>query len=206
MNRKDKTELSRQRILETALQEFSERGYEGAALNTAWAEKGISKGSIYHHFKDKDEIYLLCVEQCFDALTAYLGERVKALVGTAEERLKGYFDARICFFAENPLYLGIFSDAAFQPPQALGGEIAQCRMAFDALNISVLTELLNSEPLRAGLSVTAIVEDFRVYMDFFNLRFKTAVGEARSAESLLREHEERCHRQLDVLLHGVLGG
>ncbi len=205
MKREDKNALSRQRILDAALQEFSGKGYEGASLNTVWAEKGISKGAIYHYFKDKDEIYLLCVGQCFAALTAYLAEAAKALTGTAAERLRGYFDARLRFFVENPLYLGIFSDAAFQPPMAVSSAIAECRSAFDALNISVLTGLLHSEPLREELCVEAIVEDFRVYMDFFNLRFKAAPGEERSTERALREHEERCHRQIDILLHGVLG-
>lgn len=203
MKREDKNALSRQRILDAALREFSEKGYKGASLNTVWAENGISKGNIYHQFKDKDEIYLLCVGSCFDALTEYLGAAEKAASGTARERSESYFDARLRFFAENPLYLGIFSDAAFQPPSALREDIARCRAGFDALNIAVLTRLLESEPLREGLSVESIVEDFRLYMDFSNLRFRTEPG--RSPESALREHEARCHRQLDILLHGVIG-
>ena len=203
MKREDKNALSRMRILNAAMCEFSQRGYGGASLNTAWAEKGISKGVIYHYFKDKDEIYLLCVKQCFEALTAYLRKTASALTGTPAKRLETYFDARMCFFAENPLYLGIFCDAMFQPPAALTGAIAVCRRDFDALNISVLTELLHTAPLREGLSVEAIVEDFRGYVDFFNLRFKTEWKRGLSPENVLKEHEERCHRQLDILLHGV---
>jgi len=205
MKREEKNALSRQRILEAAMQEFSERGYEGASLNTVCSEHSISKGIIYHYFRDKDELYLLCVELCFDSITRYLKEVTEGLGGTAEQRLGAYFDARLRFFAENPLYLGIFADAAFHPPAALSAEIGKRRAEFDALNISVLTELLNGEPLRECLSVPAIVEDFRMYMDYFNMRFKAAFSEDRSAESILREHEERCHRQLHILLYGVLG-
>lgn len=204
MKREDKNALSRQRILDAALREFSAKGYEGASLNTVWAENGISKGIIYHHFKDKDEIYLECVKMCFDALTCYLNEAVNRLNGTAADRLRDYFDARLRFFDENPLYFGIFADAAFQPPQALNSGIAERRRLFDALNIRVLTGLLNSEPLREGLSVDVIVDDFRVYMDYFNLRFKNERGGAVSDGSSLREHENRCHRQLDILLYGVI--
>lgn len=204
MKREEKNILSRQRILNAALYEFSARGYKGASLNTVWAENAISKGVIYHHFKDRDEIYLLCVEMCFKALTAYLSQAAKTLAGTAEERLQGYFDARLRFFAENPLYLGIFFDAAFQPPESLAPAIAEHRREFDALNISVLTDLLSSKPLRDGLSIGAVVEDFRMYMDFFNLRFNDTLCNGLSAESALREHEERCHRQLNILLHGIL--
>ena len=46
MNREEKNALSRQRILEAALEEFSQKGYEAASLSNVCAEKGISKGII----------------------------------------------------------------------------------------------------------------------------------------------------------------
>lgn len=121
MNREEKNALSRQRILAAALEEFSHRGYEAASLSNVCAEKGISKGIIYHHFKDKAELYLLCVENCFTQVSAYLQEVAGTLSGTAEEKLASYFDARLRFFALHPEYLGIFAEASFNPPAALTG-------------------------------------------------------------------------------------
>ena len=204
MKQEQKSALSRQRILEAAMQEFSRHGYEGASLNTVCAEHSISKGIIYHHFKDKDELYLLCVEMCFAAVTRYLREVTGTFHGTAEQCLGAYFDARLHFFAEHPLYLGVFADAAFHPPAALAAEIAKRRREFDELNISVLTGLLRGEPLRDGLSVETIAEDFRMYMDYFNMRFRTALGGDRPAQDVLQIHEETCRRQLRILLYGVL--
>ena len=204
MKREEKNVLARGRILQAALAEFSAKGYEGASLNTVCAENDISKGIIYHHFKDKDELYLLCVRACFDALTAYMQEKARALCGTTEERLRGYFDARLQFFAGQPLYLGIFTDAALDPPAHLCAAVAQSRNAFDALNIAILTGLLEHELLRKGLRVCDVAEDFRMYLDFFNTHFKAALRGGRSREAVLKEHEQKCHRQLDIWLHGVL--
>lgn len=186
------------------MEEFSRRGYEGASLNTVWAVKGISKGIIYHHFKDKDELYLLCVKTCFDAFTAYLRTASDSLTGTVQERLQDYFNARLRFFSENPEYLGIFIDASFHPAEKLLPQISTLRQDFDALNISVLTELLKSESLRPGLSVELVVNDFRMYMDYFNMHFKATSCDTCSQEDLLQEHEKQCHRQLNILLYGVL--
>lgn len=204
MKREEKNALSRQRILDAALEEFSKKGYEGASLSTVCAERGLSKGIVYHHFRDKDELYLLCVQRCFDALHAHMQAAAGVLSGSAQARLCGYFDARLRFFAENPVYLGIYADAAFSPPPALAAEIAARRRPFDELNVSVLRALLQSAPMRAGLSADAVVEDFRMYMDYFNLHFKAGLGGASSLQALLREHEERCHRQVDILLYGVM--
>ncbi len=95
MKREEKNELSRRRILSAAIREFSERGYDTASLNTVCAENNISKGIIYHYFKDKDELYLLCVADCFDKLTAYLGTFVINEMESPEAQLRRYFDARL---------------------------------------------------------------------------------------------------------------
>lgn len=205
MKREEKNAQSRQRILDAALLEFSEKGYEGASLNTVCAQHGISKGVIYHHFRDKDEIYLLCVGRCFDEMTAYLRQSTGALEGSTEQKLFSYFDARLRFFSENPWASGIFVSAAIFPPPQLSDEIALLRAEFDALNISALTGLLDGAALRGDLRAPAIVEDFRLYMDFFNMRFRADFAGAQPSRDALREHEERCRRQLDILLHGVLG-
>lgn len=205
MKREEKNALSRQRILEAAIEEFASRGYEGASLNTVCADKGISKGIIYHHFKDKDELYLICVKQCFDAITQYLQKKEEKLTGSLQERLQGYFDARLRFFVDFPQYLGLFVDAALCPPQALLDRIMELRKEFDEWNISVLTGLLENEPLRPGFTIGTVAEDFRMYMDYFHIHFKSALRREYPVEEILKEHEERCHRQVDILLHGVLG-
>lgn len=175
MNRNEKSALSKKRILEAALAEFSQKGYDGASLNTVWQEKA-----------------------------AYLQTQSDTLSGDARSRLQQYFDARLRFFADNPVYLGIFVDVSFSPPEKLYAEIADLRRPFDQLNIAVLTKLLKNESLQPGLSAELVVDDFRMYMDYFNMHFKVACTQSRSCEALLRQHEEICHRQLDILLYGVL--
>lgn len=204
MKREEKNALSRRRILTAAIREFSERGYDTASLNTVCAENNISKGIIYHYFKDKDELYLLCVADCFDKLTAYLGTFTINEMESPEAQLRRYFDARLHFFAENQDYLGVFLNAALYPPVHLAAGLAQARKEFDNQNASILTALLESTSLRDGVTVSSIVEDFGMYMDYFNSRFRTVLVAADSPEQALREHEERCHRQLAILLYGVL--
>ena len=208
MKREEKNALSRRRILDAAFGEFFQRGYDGASLNNVCTERGISKGIIYHHFQDKDDLYLLCVRACFDRLTAYMRGVSERLQGTPEQRLKEYFDARLRFLAEQPDLLGMFVGVALNPPAHLEQRVSECRAEFDALNIEVLSAVLNSGVLREGLNVADIVDDFGAYMDFFNMRFRRSFAKEHSAaqmEGILREHEERCHRQLDILLHGVMG-
>jgi AcrR family transcriptional regulator len=52
-------------IIQAALDEFLNKGYEGASMEGIARKARISKGGLYHHFKSKDEI-LLFANQKFD--------------------------------------------------------------------------------------------------------------------------------------------
>ena len=49
-------------LLEAALDEFTLKSYENASLNTIIKNAGISKGTFYYHFQDKESLYLLLLE------------------------------------------------------------------------------------------------------------------------------------------------
>ena len=44
-------------ILRSALEFFLKNGYEKTSLNQIAREVGITKPAIYHHFKNKDELF-----------------------------------------------------------------------------------------------------------------------------------------------------
>lgn len=204
VKREEKNALSKQRILTAAMQEFALKGFDNASLNTVCSENGISKGIIYHYFKDKDELYLLCMKECFSALCEYLSEVRTMLSGSVKECLDQYFDARLNFFVNNTLYWGLFCDASLNPPTHLLSEIKKVRAIFDALNISILTQLLEGSILKPELDLTDVIDDFKDAMDYFNAQFKFVLAESASTEEAIVKHEKRCHRQLSALLFGVM--
>lgn len=202
MKREEKSALSRQRILEAAIGEFSKKGYEGASLNGFCAQHGISKGIVYHHFKDKNELYLLCVSRCFEELTACLAAALKEAEGSVEERTDLFYKAWLHFFGEHPWYLGIFSEAAFRAPGALARQIDECRREYDALYAAMLTDLLEGKKLRNNLDLAYLAGEFQIYMDLFNTRFMTRAS--GNWQLVIGEHETRCHQQMDILFNGIL--
>lgn len=55
-------ERSRARILEAALEEFSDKGYAGARVEAIAARAGLSKQLISHHFGGKEGLYRAVME------------------------------------------------------------------------------------------------------------------------------------------------
>lgn len=48
----------RREILDAARQAFARHGYEAATVRVLEAETGLSRGAIFHHFRDKDALFL----------------------------------------------------------------------------------------------------------------------------------------------------
>lgn len=76
MKREEKNLQSRQKIMDAAWKEFGEKSYAEASLNTICKEGDISKGIIYHYFKDKDELYSPdCWSKCLCGMILLLRRR-----------------------------------------------------------------------------------------------------------------------------------
>jgi AcrR family transcriptional regulator len=64
----ERSERSRSAILDAALELFSHRGYGATSMRDIAGKAGVSTGSVYHHFADKEAIFLALLEQ-FKAVT-----------------------------------------------------------------------------------------------------------------------------------------
>lgn len=56
---------TRAAIVESAFRLFIEHGYEGASMADLVAATGLSKGAVYHHFRDKDALHDAAIEHFF---------------------------------------------------------------------------------------------------------------------------------------------
>ena len=104
-----------ERVLDAALAEFAEQGYQAASLNRLVAQAGIAKGSLYQYFPNKEgvfrHIFQFALKQVRRTLTTVKDE-------TQEEglfvRLEKSLLAGVGFLREHPrifsLYLKIQVD------------------------------------------------------------------------------------------------
>lgn len=200
MKKEQKTELTKERILKASLQEFGTNGYEGTTVNSICSKHEIAKGLLYHNFKGKDDVYIICVKECFHSLTECLKSNIQMENLSPENQLKEYFSARVNFFHRYPLYQRIFCDAVIFPPAHLQEEIKRTKQEFDDLNARILSGLIENLNLRSDVSKEEIIETFQQYQDFINAKYQM-LG---TQEIDFKAHEERCYRALNIMLYGVI--
>lgn len=64
-------------LLEAALDEFTQKNYENASLNTIIKKAGISKGTFYYHFQDKESLYLFLLETANKTKWEFINNRIQ---------------------------------------------------------------------------------------------------------------------------------
>jgi len=70
----DQLQARRQEILAGARTSFARHGYEGATVRRLEEEIGLSRGAIFHHFRDKESLFLAVAEDDAATMVATVAE------------------------------------------------------------------------------------------------------------------------------------
>lgn len=93
-------------IINAAIDEFLEKGYEGTSMDTIAQRSGLSKGGLYHHFRSKNQL-LLCGYQKLTEPISALTKHAQALK-SAESGLRSYIQGYLEYWNERPREVTFF--------------------------------------------------------------------------------------------------
>jgi AcrR family transcriptional regulator len=60
--RQERGEITRDALVDAAQRLFGEQGFNATSLEEIVREAGVTKGALYHHFSDKEELFLAVAE------------------------------------------------------------------------------------------------------------------------------------------------
>lgn len=198
MKQEQKTQISKEHVIKTAISEFGTYGYAAASINRICQNGGISKGKLYHHFQGKAEIYYKTIVYCYGAFSAHMQQFHIDETADFESNLLKLYDLFRRFWEQNPELLNLFVESRTFPPQELAEEIMRVRTQFfneavkEQLRTIVLFHFPNDERQQrvlVGLFYTAIdyittnigtpevhpQQSLTGYIDAQNELFRTAI-------------------------------
>lgn len=101
-------------ILNAALKEFSEKGFELASTNQIVKDAGIGKGMLFYYFTNKKSLYLYLIEYCIEIID----EKYLDLIDTRErdlfERLKEMSMTKLEFLMKYPDAMNFMATILFR--------------------------------------------------------------------------------------------
>ncbi len=151
-------------IIEEAFKLFFNHSYEAVSISDISKAIGFTKGALYHHFKNKEELfksvvdkYLHIPEMLADTETISLSEYIQFTTSEAEKIIKKLFSLTLGFTPIN--YMSMFTDAFRHYPgysklkgDFINNEIEKTKR--------VLENAIKSGEIRADINVSLIATNF----------------------------------------------
>ncbi|MFB9842935.1 TetR/AcrR family transcriptional regulator [Mucilaginibacter ginsenosidivorans] len=145
-----KAERTRKFITEKTAPLFNQKGYAGTSLTDMTDATGLTKGSIYGNFADKDEVALAAFDYNMSALIEQVRIR-QASERTASGKLKAFMD--------------VYRDGLQSPVLSNGCPIVNAGSEADDTHVK-LNERVNDALGRWHKSISAIIQQGKMQGEF----------------------------------------
>jgi AcrR family transcriptional regulator len=145
-----KSEATRQRILDAALQVFRERGFAAATMREIASAAEVAVGAAYYYFDSKDALVMAFYEQAQLEMAPALDE-ILARSRTLEQRLRGIIGQKLEYFAPNRALVAALS-AHIDPEHPLSPFSAATAPIRDR-DISYFARAVSESKLRLPASI-----------------------------------------------------
>ncbi len=197
-----------ERVLEAALDEFAEKNYEAASLNRIIQSSRISKGSMYHYFHNKEDLYMYMLDTVIEKKKQFLKNALPLLEKPIHElglfeTISLQLEMSIAFAKHNHRYHMINAHLQNMPDRAIKHKIwGRFQEEFDLMIDSMAERAVKSGELRTDMDKTFIIRVLR----FILLKFTDFYPDY---QELLQKNDEVMLGEMRILVeflkHGLQG-
>lgn len=196
---------SRNRIIEAALQEFGEHGYDGASTNQICQAAGISKGLLYHYFKSKENLFLAVCSKCVEDLEMSLEKERLQLETVDLGVLSDFYRRQANFFSTHPNHYHILFHIMENPSESVESYIADKRKEYKDQASIAIRLFLSRSSIRPGVHKELALELMLGIVDSIMNKYIHSVYQQNLAINTALEMVEHDLRvSFDIVLNGIL--
>lgn len=177
----------KRQILEIAARLFARHGYRGTSIRDIGEQAGVLGGSLYHHIKSKDALFVELHHAALDRAEARIADAVAAHHG-AWERMEAACVALLEIqLAPDSLTLPLMNDFREVPPD-VRKELTVRRDAFEGLFRDLIAALPLPPDMDPGLYRTLLLSQLNKAGDWYRPGRLTPAGIGRHIARIFR-HE-----------------
>jgi AcrR family transcriptional regulator len=140
-----RAETQRQRVLATSVGVFSRRGFRATSMNEIADGVGLSKPTLYHYFRNKEELLVLIYQGVLDD-SLRMAREIVAAAPTPLDAIRDLIVARVVYTCENQDLLKICFEEEDELRPDLAESLLERRRAFEDLFTAAVVEHLADHP------------------------------------------------------------
>ena len=140
-----RADRQRVRVLATAADIFSRRGFRATSMNEIAAAVGLSKPTLYHYFRSKEELLVRLYSDVLDESLAMALEVVDS-EPTPLEAVRELIRSRVVYTCRRQALLKVCFEEEHEIPIELAEQLLRRRRAFEDLFSAALDAHLRAHP------------------------------------------------------------
>ena len=173
-----KAELTRERILQTALSLFRTNGYESTTLRQIAAESGSSLGLAYRYFSCKEEFVLAF----YESLATELIQEIPNLPqGKIAQRFTAAFNLKLALVEPHNELIGVLLSAALNPASriaVLGQASAEIRLRMQSAFSRLVSDSTDAPGAATSAALAKLLYVVHLALLYFRVNDRTPGGRA----------------------------
>jgi AcrR family transcriptional regulator len=151
-----KADAQRQRVLNASAEIFSRRGYRATSMNEIAAEVGLSKPTLYHYFRCKEDILVRLYENVMEH-TLSSAQAIAAAAPSPIATLREVITYRVRYTCENQALHKLFFEEEAELPTGLLRTVLQRRHEFENILKSAVVQHLAATGITLPTTPTVYV-------------------------------------------------
>lgn len=198
------SEEKRAKIIGVSIAEFSKYGYENSSTNRIVQNAGISKGSLFQYFQNKDELYFYLLDAATQELTASLAQETRTLSKDLFERIVQYAEMEFAWYIAHPEKCRLITSAFAKSNAAIGQKVEarygkSGREIYDGLLGDIDTSLLRLDKEKTADMIRWFLKGFQE--DFIA---RIEAGQDRDIAHMRRAYIKSLTDYLSILKRGLM--
>ncbi|HBP25406.1 MAG TPA: hypothetical protein DD618_00420 [Acholeplasmatales bacterium] len=131
-----KKQLTTERIIQAALNEFSEKGYENSSTNIISERAGISKGLVFKYFSSKKKLYLYLIDWGVKKLLSELEKSDLPVKTDPFEKIIEIIFWKGMFASTHPRETKMLLEGLSNPPKGMESDIQSSVAGLRTLSVN----------------------------------------------------------------------
>ncbi|MEI5677001.1 TetR/AcrR family transcriptional regulator [Mesorhizobium sp. CGMCC 1.15528] len=151
-----KSAISQKRVLDAAAKIFRDYGYAGTTMRTIADEANLKAGSIYYHYKSKDELISAVLDIGMHAVLDTVNSALAALPADADvrQRIETAIRAHLSAIIDIGDYTLATRRVIGQVPEAIRAQNMRLRDSYASLWQTILVDAQKRGEFRADANIT----------------------------------------------------
>jgi TetR/AcrR family transcriptional regulator len=146
------------RIINAAIREFAQKGYENASTNEIVKEAGISKGLLFHYFKNKKQLYFYLKDYLMDLLANEFYQKVTFTDPDIFVRIQQATLVKMELRNKYPDIFKFITSVYLEDSHEVKAELAEWKAEMTAVNINKVFEGIDASLFREDMDIRRAIK------------------------------------------------